>query len=139
MNIRKIGILGGSGFVGCTFACQLINAGYELKILTRRYAEKHRSLSALPGLELVEADIHDQARLSTHLSGCDAAVNLVGIALLRLMPGIFPLACARARFAPVFVENVAKTMADTLADPAHYGKRYDLCGPRSYPAYLANK
>ena len=53
-------------------------------------------------------------------------------ALLRWMPGVFPLACAGARFAPVFVQDVARAMVDTLADRAHYGKRYDLCGPRSY-------
>ena len=52
--------------------------------------------------------------------------------IVRLMPGVFPLACAGARFAPIFVEDVARAMTDTLADPAHYGKRYDLCGPRSY-------
>ena len=222
MNIRKIGILGGSGFVGRILSRQLSNAGYELKVLTRRCAAKHRALSALPGIEMVETDVHDQAQLSSYLSGCDAAINLVGIlnergsagagfyhahveltdkviracrenrierllhmsainadsatgasrylrskgeaedrahafeglhvtsyrpsvifgsddrffnrfaGLVRLMPGVFPLACAGARFAPVFVEDVARAMVDTLPDPAHVGKRYDLCGPRSY-------
>ena len=222
MSFRKIGVLGGSGFVGRSLAKQLSNAGYELKVLTRRRAPEQRALGLLPNLELVEADVHDQAQLSAHLSGCDAVVNLVGIlnergargagfhhahveltgkviracrenrierllhmsainadatggashylrskglaednahaaeglrvtsyrpsvifgsddsffnrfaALLRLMPGIFPLACAGARFAPVFVEDVARAMVDTLPDPAHFGKRYDLCGPRSY-------
>ena len=50
-------------------------------------------------------------------------------ALLRLMPGVFPLACAGARFAPVYVEDVASAMVETLQDPAHFGKRYNLCGP----------
>ena len=33
----------------------------------------------MPDLELVEADIHDQAQLTAHLSGCDTVVNLIGI------------------------------------------------------------
>ena len=221
-SIRKIAILGGGGFVGRTLARRLCDAGYELKILTRRRSAKHLALSALPDLELAETDVHDPVRLSAHLSGCDAVVNLVGIlnernrgeagfhqahveltgkviracrenrigrllhmsainadatggasrylrskgeaedmahacegihvtsyrpsvifgsedsffnrfaGLVRLMPGIFPLACAGARFTPVFVEDVARAITDTLADPAHYGKRYDLCGPRNY-------
>ena len=222
MSISKIGILGGTGFVGRALARRLSGAGYALKVLTRRRAANQRALSLLPNLELVEADVHDPAQLSAHLSGCDAAVNLVGIlnergrsgagfyhahaeladkviracrenrierllhmsainadatggtshylrskgtaedrvhaatglnvtsyrpsvifgqddsffnrfaGLIRIMPGVFPLACAEARFAPVFVEDVARAMADTLPDPAHFGKRYDLCGPRSY-------
>ena len=222
MSINKIGILGGTGFVGRALARRLGDTGYALKVLTRKRAAKHTAPSQLPNLELVETDIHDQAQLTAHLSGCDAVINLVGIlnergstgagfyhahieltdkviracrenrlerllhmsainadasagtshylrskgeaedrvhaaaglhvtsyrpsvifgqddsffnrfaGLLRLMPGVFPLACAGARFAPVFVEDVARAMADTLAGPAHFGKRYDLCGPRTY-------
>lgn len=222
MSFRKIGILGGSGFVGRCLAKHLCDAGHELKVLSRRRATKRHAFSQLPDLELVETDIHDQAQLTAHLSGCDTVVNLVGIlnergtggagfhhahveltgkviracrenrierllhmsainadatggtshylrskglaednahaagglrvtsyrpsvifgsedsffnrfaGLLRLTPGVFPLACAGARFAPVFVEDVARAMVETLQDPAHFGKRYDLCGPRSY-------
>lgn len=51
--------------------------------------------------------------------------------LLRL-PGPFPLACADARFAPVFVGDVAQAFVNTLSDPATFGRRYDLCGPDEY-------
>lgn len=53
-------------------------------------------------------------------------------ALLRLMPGIMPLACGKARFAPVYVGDVADAFVHSLNKPATFGQRYDLCGPRVY-------
>jgi NADH dehydrogenase len=52
--------------------------------------------------------------------------------LLRFSGPVFPLACARARFAPVHVSDVALAFADTLDDESCVGERYELCGPRSY-------
>ena len=52
--------------------------------------------------------------------------------LLKFTPLFFPLACPRARFAPVYVEDVAEAFARTLTDPESYGKRYNLCGPHEY-------
>ena len=50
--------------------------------------------------------------------------------LLALAPGVMPLACPKARFAPVWVRDVCEAMARALADPHTAGQRYDLCGPR---------
>jgi NADH dehydrogenase len=52
--------------------------------------------------------------------------------LLRLTPGIFPLACPHARFAPVYVGDVVDAFVASLEDRSSFGKHYDLCGPRSY-------
>ena len=52
--------------------------------------------------------------------------------LLRITPGLFPLACADARFAPVYVGDVAEAFVRSLNDSAYFGKRFDLCGPREY-------
>lgn len=52
--------------------------------------------------------------------------------LLKLTPLFFPLACARTRFAPVFVGDVAEVFVQTLRDPESYGHRYELCGPKTY-------
>jgi len=52
--------------------------------------------------------------------------------LARWMPGVFPLACANARFAPVFVDDVARRFVEAIADRQTWGKRIDLCGPRDY-------
>lgn len=51
--------------------------------------------------------------------------------LLRLAP-VFPLACAGARFQPVFVGDVAECFARAIDNPQTIGQRYDLCGPRDY-------
>ncbi len=51
--------------------------------------------------------------------------------LLKVFP-VLPLANAGARFAPVYVEDVARAYVDSLDNPATYGQTYDLCGPRVY-------
>lgn len=52
--------------------------------------------------------------------------------LLRLMPGFMPLACADARFAPVYVGDVAEAFVRSLDSPKCYGQSYALCGPHNY-------
>lgn len=52
--------------------------------------------------------------------------------LLRLMPGVMPLACPNARLAPVFIGDVADAFVRSLNNPATYGQKYNLCGPQSY-------
>lgn len=52
--------------------------------------------------------------------------------LLALSPGIFPLACADARFAPVYVEDVAEAFMRSINTSATFGQAYDLCGPTPY-------
>jgi uncharacterized protein YbjT (DUF2867 family) len=52
--------------------------------------------------------------------------------LLRLAPGVFPLACPGARFQPVYIEDVVRVFADSLENHQTFGQRYDLCGPKVY-------
>ncbi|WP_070988348.1 complex I NDUFA9 subunit family protein [Halofilum ochraceum] len=49
-------------------------------------------------------------------------------ALLKISP-VLPLACPNARFAPVYVGDVAERMGDALEDRKTFGQRYNLCGP----------
>jgi len=51
--------------------------------------------------------------------------------LLRL-PGPMPLACADARFAPVFIGDVLQAFETALHDRDTIGRRYDLCGPEEW-------
>lgn len=52
--------------------------------------------------------------------------------LLKWVPGVFPLACANARFAPVFVGDVAKKMVAAIDDKSTFNQSYELCGPNIY-------
>lgn len=53
-------------------------------------------------------------------------------ALLHQLPGPFPLACPDARFAPIYVGDVAEAFAVALESVATHGQRLDLCGPNQY-------
>lgn len=52
--------------------------------------------------------------------------------LLALSPLLFPLACPNSRMAPVYVGDVCRVFADSLFDKSTHGKRFELCGPRTY-------
>lgn len=52
--------------------------------------------------------------------------------LLKLMPLAMPLACANARFAPVYAGDVAEAFVQSLNNPATFGHSYNLCGPQVY-------
>ncbi len=51
--------------------------------------------------------------------------------LLKRVP-VLPLACPNARFAPVYVGDVAAAFEKALEDDATIGQCYELCGPRVY-------
>lgn len=222
MNVKRVCILGGSGFVGRHICALLARQRVQIRVLTRRRETAKRML-VYPTLELVEANVHSAAELSGHFRGCDAVINLVGIlnegsndseqfssahdslagnvveacrvngvsrllhmsalnakpdapsaylktkaagetaahaakssainvtsfqpsvifgpddsffnrfaSLLSLSPVFFPLACPDSRFAPVYVDDVAKAFVDCLGDKSTYGERFELCGPRTY-------
>lgn len=212
-------VLGGTGFVGEHLAAHLSEQGFLVRVPTRR-SERHRGLRVLPGVELVQANVHAPGELERVLQGCTAAVNLVAIlnerrrgefrevhvrlverlaaacratgvqrvlhmsalnagdprarsgyhrskgegedlihaaeglkvtsfrpslifgpddhlfnrfaGLLKKAPGIFPLACPDARFAPVYVGDVVQAMHTALQRADTVGRRYALCGPRVY-------
>jgi len=215
-------MLGGTGFVGRRLVPRLLDDRYEIRVPTRSRA-RNRGLLVWPGVELAEADVHDETQLRRLLDGCGVAINLVGIlneaghdgagferahtelvaklvrachdagvprllqmsalkadadrgpshylrtkgraervlaaeagdalaytvfrpsvifgaedsllnrfaALLRVAP-VLPLAGADARFAPVFVDDVAEAFARALPNPATWRKTYELCGPEIY-------
>ena len=222
MAIRRIAVLGGSGFVGRRLVAALARAGYATRVLTRRRS-RSRHMLVIPTCEIVETDVHLVSNLNLHLAGCDAAVNLVGIlnehagagggfgdahaelpgklaeacryngvgrvlhmsalgagadapsrylrtkfhgervahaaggagiavtsfhpsvifgpedsffnrfaGLLALSPLVFPLACPKARFAPVYVGDVVRAFLTALDDDATAGECCELCGPRTY-------
>jgi uncharacterized protein YbjT (DUF2867 family) len=78
MRHQTIAIIGGTGFIGSSLACELARQRYKIRVISRR-RERNRKLLVVPALELVEANVHSAASLSSALRGCDAVVNLVGI------------------------------------------------------------
>ncbi|WP_455199850.1 complex I NDUFA9 subunit family protein [Kaarinaea lacus] len=219
-TIKRICILGGTGFVGQAIVEQLANLGHEIKVISR-HRERNRDLLVLPTVKILSADVHDPQVLKDQFEEQDVVINLIGIlnetrhhnfqtvhvnlarniadactmkqvprllhmsalhaskdapskylrtkaeaenilhkmydvnvtsfkpsvifgardhffnrfaGLLRIPPRYapFPLACAKARFAPVFVEDVAQAFVNALDNPQTYGQRYELCGPRVY-------
>jgi len=80
--VSKILILGGTGFVGSVLCEKLVRqtggAGASILVPTRRIG-RGRHLQLLPTVEVVEADLHDDAQLLRLVAGRDAVVNLVAI------------------------------------------------------------
>ncbi len=52
--------------------------------------------------------------------------------LLRNTPLVMPLPGAYARFAPVYVGDVADAFVRSIDHKQTYGQRYNLCGPKAY-------
>jgi uncharacterized protein YbjT (DUF2867 family) len=78
MKPLKIVVLGGTGFVGSHLVPRLQRDGHTLRVLSRN-REQHRELGVLPGVSVDNVNVHDRVDLGRHLSGADAAINLVGI------------------------------------------------------------
>lgn len=80
--MRRILLLGGSGFVGRALLAELMrrpaSAEFSITVPTRRH-ERARDLTVLPNVELVEADVHDAATLARLMVGQEAVINLIGI------------------------------------------------------------
>lgn len=79
--MNRLLILGGTGFVGRALLALLVErsgGGDRLVVPTRRWGHG-TAVRSLPGVELVEADVHDHATLVRLAAGCDAVVNLVAV------------------------------------------------------------
>lgn len=76
--MKKIIVLGGTGFVGAHVCEKLVREGWHVTIPTRRRSNATQLLH-LPGLTVLELDVHDEAALARAVVGHDALVNLVAI------------------------------------------------------------
>ena len=212
-------VLGGTGFVGRSVCEQLVtrNGGAQGRIsVPSRHPQRAAHLRSLPTLELVDANVHDDAQLAQLVAGRDAVINLVavlhgseaefqkahvdlprrlgaacvaakvrrvvhvsalgvseaapsrylrskaagervlrgaGLDLTLLRPSVIfgehdrfinlfaslqavfpvmPLAGAKARFQPVWVEDVARAIVTCLDTPASIGQTIECAGPAQY-------
>ncbi|WP_287366272.1 complex I NDUFA9 subunit family protein [Thauera sp.] len=78
MQVKRVVLVGGSGFVGRAIANRLAAAGVSVRVPTRRRSRASHIL-LLPNVEVVEADVHDPDTLARLFAGADAVVSLVGV------------------------------------------------------------
>ena len=78
MDIKKVLLLGGSGFVGTYIANRLSQRGVEVTIPTRR-RERTKALIIQPNVEMPEINTNSEEALVELMRGKDAVINLVGI------------------------------------------------------------
>lgn len=97
------------------------NRGPSHYLRTRGEADNHLHTFAAPEIALTSF------RPSVIFGRDDSLFNRFA-GLLSLAP-VFPVACPQAKFAPVYVGDVAQRFVDAIGDRATFGKRYNLCGP----------
>ena len=78
---KLVTILGGSGFVGRYVARRMAQAGWRVRVATRRPNEKIfvRTYGAVGQVEPVLCNIRDEASVRAAVAGADAVVNCAGI------------------------------------------------------------
>ena len=76
--MKKILILGGTGFVGSHVCEKLSRLPCRVTVATRK-RDSARHLQLLPMLDVAEVNVHDTAALTSLLAGHDAVINLVAI------------------------------------------------------------
>jgi UDP-glucose 4-epimerase len=73
--MKKVCVIGGSGFLGSHVCDQLTESGYEVLIY-----DQTASPWKLPDQKMIEADILDQAALNDAITGCEVVYNFAAIA-----------------------------------------------------------
>jgi NADH dehydrogenase len=78
--MNRILVLGGTGFVGRAVCERLLERTVDGRVIVPTRRLPHGSaVRSLPTVELVEADVHDEAALARLLAMSDAVINLVAI------------------------------------------------------------
>ncbi len=88
-SLNNVLVLGGSGFVGRSLCARLMThmeqrleqsggGGIRITVPTRRRAHA-KQVQSLPMVEVIEADVHNDAALARLVQGRDAVVNLIAI------------------------------------------------------------
>ena len=75
---QRVLVLGGSGFVGRHVCEQLVRAGHQVTVPTRR-ASHAAHVQTLPRLTVLETRTLDEAALVRLMAGHDAVVNLIAV------------------------------------------------------------
>ncbi|MFM6990084.1 MAG: complex I NDUFA9 subunit family protein [Rhodoferax sp.] len=76
--MKHILVIGGTGFVGAHVCEKLVRAGFRVSVPTRR-AVHARKIQHLPGLTVLDCNVHDEFALTQAMADVDGVVNLVAI------------------------------------------------------------
>ncbi len=78
--MKKVGIIGGSGFIGSYITKQFLQEGYYVKVsttdVTRREKYEHLlSMKNAKHLEIVQLDVENKIELTEFLQGCEIIIH----------------------------------------------------------------
>lgn len=76
-SVKKILLLGGSGFLGRHICARLSQHLHPITVPTRRLPARH--IQMLPGVSVVQANVQDAKQLQNLVRGHDVVINLIGI------------------------------------------------------------
>ncbi|MCU7893382.1 MAG: complex I NDUFA9 subunit family protein [Candidatus Thiodiazotropha sp. (ex Ustalcina ferruginea)] len=76
--MKKVCILGGSGFVGYHLVAKLSSRGFACRLLIR-HPQRHALLKVCPNTELVQTHRLDTKTLIQQFTDCHTIINLIGI------------------------------------------------------------
>ncbi len=128
--MKRVVLIGGSGFVGKAIANRLSEAGINLLVPTRRRS-RAAHLLVLPTIEVVEANVFEPQTLERLLNGADAVVNLVGVLHSRSGEPYGPdFARAHVELPRLIAEACVKVGAPRLIHVSALGAAAD--GPSEY-------
>ncbi|MBT4935457.1 NAD-dependent epimerase/dehydratase family protein [Candidatus Woesearchaeota archaeon] len=80
-DVKKVLVVGGAGYIGSTLCHQLIEKGYDVRVLDKM-TFGHGSISELqklPNFELLEGDLRNITTITSALENIDAVILLAGI------------------------------------------------------------
>ena len=78
--MKKVGIIGGSGFIGSYNSQKFLKEGYKVKVSTTDLSKKEKyehllKLNNAFNLEIVQLDVEDKQGLIDFLQGCDIVIH----------------------------------------------------------------
>ncbi|MCU7873754.1 MAG: complex I NDUFA9 subunit family protein [Candidatus Thiodiazotropha sp. (ex Lucinoma borealis)] len=76
--MKKVCILGGSGFVGYHLVAKLSSRGFACRLLIR-HPQRHALLKVCPNTELIQTHRLDTKTLTEQFTDCHTIINLIGI------------------------------------------------------------